>query len=210
MRMKRRECNFHQYVLSDYSFVRFPPGARVLDLGCGDGLELAGLSSHGATAIGVDPYWPSLKECRRQQLRVAQARAEELPIRNLSLDGVLCKGVVPYTDEQRAFSEINRVLKSGAPAYCVYLGAGYYLRYFLYWHYWKYNFYGLRVLLNTWLFTLTGLKLPGFLGDTVYQTRRQVARYYKRNGLELVSDVPARTFLGFPVFIYQAVRKVAS
>jgi len=208
--MKRRECDWQKYVLTGDGFFGFPAGARVLDLGCGDGLQLADLQSRGTRALGIDPYRPSLEKCRRQQLTVVQARAEEIPVKESSLDGLLCKGVVPYTDAPRAFGEIKRVLKDGAPACCMYLGAGYYLRYFLYPHYWKYNFYGLRVLLNTWLYAITGMRLPGFLGDTVYQSRRRLAQHYRKNSLQLVQDRPARTFLGLPVFIYHAVRKVAS
>jgi len=208
--MKRRECDSREYTLKDYDFGGFRAGSWVLDLGCGDGEQLAGLRAHGARAIGIDPYRPSLQECQKQRLPVAQARAEEIPVKDGSLDGLICKGVIPYTDPPRAFGEIRRVLKAGASAHCMYLGAGYYLRYFLYPHHWKYNFYGLRVLLNTWLYALSGRTLPGFLGDTVYQSRRRVAELCRGNQLQLVRDTPSMTFLGFPVFIYQAVRKVAS
>ena len=60
-----------------------------------------------------------------------QAKAEEIPLKNASLDGIICKGVIPYTDPMRAFPEIRRVLKADASAHCMYLGAGYYLRYLL-------------------------------------------------------------------------------
>jgi len=208
--VKRRECDWQEYVRKDYDFGGFRPGSWVLDLGCGDGELLAGLRAHGARAIGIDPYRPSLEECRKQRLPVAQARAEELPVKDASLEGLICKGVVPYTDPSRAFAEIRRVLKDGAAAHCMYLGAGYYLRYLLYPGYWKYNFYGLRTLLNTWLVAVSGLRLPGFLGDSVYQSRRRIAEHYRANNLLLVRDAPSRTFLGLPVFIYHAVRKVAS
>ena len=207
--MKRRECNWQEYVLKDYDFSAFRPGGRVLDLGCGEGEQLLDLRSHGVLAIGIDPYRPSLEACRTQRLPVVQARAEEIPVTDASLDGLLCKGVIPYTDAPRTFGEIRRVLKEAAPAHCVYLGAGYYLRYFLYPHHWKYNLYGLRTLVNTWLYAATGWRLPGFLGDTVYQSRRRVAEHYRRSNLQLVRDMPARTFIGFPVFIYHAIRKVA-
>ena len=207
--MKRTECDWQDYVLKDYDFTTFRLGGRVLDLGCGEGEQLLDLRSHCILAIGIDPYRPSLEACRTQRLPVVQARAEEIPVSDASLDGLLCKGVIPYTDAPRTFSEIRRVLKNTAPAHCVYLGAGYYLRYVLYVRYWKYSLYGLRTLVNTWLYAATGWRLPGFLGDTVYQSRGRVAEYYRRNDLQLVRDTPAPKFLGLPVFIYHAIRKVA-
>jgi len=100
-------------------------------------------------------------------------------------------------------------LKRGATAHCVYLGAGYYLRYFLHVYYWKHSMYGLRVLVSTWLHTLSGRGLPGFLGDTVFQSRRRLGDTYRAHGLVLVRDVPSPTFLGLPVFIYHLVQKCA-
>jgi SAM-dependent methyltransferase len=206
--MKRPECEWQTYVLNGYRLTGLRPGARVLDLGCGGGVQLADLVSHGARAIGIDLSGPLLAECRKKHLTVMQGRAEQIPLRDASVDGILCKAVVPYTDEPRVFCEIGRVLKEGALAYCIYLGAGYYLRSALYRHYWKYRVYGTRSLVNTWVYALSGLKLPGFLGDTVYQSRRRLAGYYRHNRLELVDEPPARTFLGFPVFIYHVVRKI--
>ena len=136
-----------------------------------------------------------------------QGRAEEIPVKEATVDGIVCKVVLPYTEEARAFGEMSRVLRSGALAHCVYHGAGYYLRYALYPHYWKYRVYGLRSLVNTWWYAMTGVKLPGFLGDTVYQSRRRLAGYYERNRLVLVGETRAPKFLGFPVFIYHSLRK---
>ena len=208
--MKRRECEWHPYALNDYGVAGFRPGSRVLDLGCGGGVQLSDLRSHGARAIGIDPSGPALAECRQKHLRVMQGRGEQIPLREGSLDGILCKVVMPYTDEHRVFGEMGRVLKEGALAYCIYHGAGYYLRYALNRHYWKYRVYGGRALVNTWVYALTGRKLPGFLGDTVYQSRRRLAAHYRRNRLALVDETPARTFLGFPVFIYHALRKTGA
>lgn len=196
------------YVLKDYSFPKFTPRMLVLDLGCGNGTQLQELGERGCRAIGIDPSWASLANGQSRGLKVLQACAEQIPIKNASLDGLVCKGVIPFTDEPSAFCEIGRVLKSGAVGYCCYISAGYYLRYFLIGHPWKFRFYGLRTLVNTWLYVLTGRRLPGFLGDTIYQSRRRLTEYYRKNGLRLLQESPARTFLGFPVFIYHTIQKV--
>jgi SAM-dependent methyltransferase len=198
------------YVLKDYSFVDFTPGTLVMDVGCGSGMELQELSQRGCLAIGIDVDRGSLANCQRSGLEVLQACAEQMPVKNESIDGLICKGVIPYTDVPKAFSEIGRVLRPGAVGYCCNLSAGYYLRYLLLGPSWKFRFYGLRTLVNTWLYAVTGRRLPGFLGDTIYQSRPRLEKHYQENGLCLLQDCPARSFLGLPVFIYQTIQKVTS
>ena len=101
------------YVLKDYSFTEFARKALVLDIGCGEGLQLRDLVKRECRAFGIEPDWMSLAECRKQGLSVVHAVAEELPVKGESVNGVICKGVLPYTDEPRAFREIHRILKPG-------------------------------------------------------------------------------------------------
>src|SRR5262245_13729205 len=206
--MSKRPDDWQHYVLPHYSYVEFARGQRILDLGCGEGEQLVALRERGCVAIGIDPYWPTLLVCRRSGSTVAQAIAEALPLRTDSVDGVVCKGVIPYTDEPRAFSELARVLRDRGVAYCAYLGPGYYLRYLLVGPTWKHRVYGLRTLLNTWILRLTGKRLPGFLGDTVYQTRSVLAPLSPRVGFRLRRDTPAPRFMGLAVFIYRSVEKL--
>ena len=196
------------YVLEDYSFVEFAPEMRVLDVGCGYGTQLQELGQRGCRAFGIEVDRAALADCRSRGLRVLHACAEQIPVKNASLDGLVCKGVIPFTDEPCAFREIGRVLKSEAVGYTCYLGAGYYLRYLVFAPSWKFRFYGLRTLVNTWLYRATGRRLPGFLGDTIYQSRRRLATRYCADGLRLIQESPARTFLGFPVFIYHTIQRV--
>lgn len=207
--MSNSPIDWQGYVLKDYGFTEFAPKKLVLDIGCGDGTQLQDLSRRECRALGIEPDWASLVDCRKQGLTVLQALAEHLPVKSASLDGVVGKGVIPYTEEPRAFGEIGRVLRAGGIGHFCYLGAGYYLRYLLAGRSWKFRFYGLRSLVNTWLCAVTGKRLPGFLGDTVYQSRRRIATHYRNNRFRLLQNSPSPTFLGFPVFIYHSVEKVA-
>jgi len=65
-------------------------------------------------------------------------------------------------------------------------------------------------LFNTWLYNATGVRLPNFLGDTLYQSRRRLRSYYARRALTVIDEVAGPRFLGLPVFIYQTVRKVGN
>jgi SAM-dependent methyltransferase len=197
------------YHLNDFDASAFQANGVVADVGCGTGRYLEDLRTNGNRALGIDLDESSLQECRRLGLLVAFGCAEHLPVRTSCLDGVLCKVVIPYTDEDRALAEIARVLKPGAVGHLFYHGAGYYLRYLLVARTWRHRFYGLRTLVNTWLFAVSGRRLPAFLGDTLYQSHRRLAQYYGRKGLRLRHNAEARRFCGLPVFIYHVVEKVA-
>ncbi len=205
--MKDHENIWDAYTRDDFDFAEFAASDFVADVGCGAGEQLQGVVRRGCRGFGIEPYWPSLVTCRANGLKVIQGFAEHLPLRTAILDGLICKGVVCLTDEPATLSELSRVLKPGRSAHFCYLGAGYYLRYFLVSGSLKHRFYGLRTLVNTWLYSTLGWRLPGFLGDTLYQSRRRLARYYRRSGFRLVRETPANTFMGFPVFIYQTLEK---
>jgi SAM-dependent methyltransferase len=191
------------YILYDYAFSDFAAGARVLDVGCGQGAQLKQAADRGCWAAGVELDGKALATCKRSGLTVVQARAELLPFRSGSLDGVICKVVLPYTDEVRAIGEFARVLKPHGTAHVEYHGLGYYARYLLLGPGLKLRFYGLRAIINSWLYVAIGRRIPGFLGDTIYQSRPRLDRAYRRLGLRVIKDARAPTFLGLPVFIYQ-------
>jgi SAM-dependent methyltransferase len=196
------------YVLDEFDHTAFEPGAVVLDLGCGRGKQLDELRERGAHAFGLDLRTSDLVACCARGRPVMKAIGERLPLRSDSLDGIVCKVVVPLTDEAALMSEAARVLRPGGDAYFTYHGAGYYLRYLLcpspsY----KFRAYGLRSLVNSWFYAAAGRRLPGWVGDTLYQSRARLNRYYERLGLRLVRETPSPAFLRFPVFIYHHIRK---
>ena len=195
------------YLLEGCGSAEFRPGSRVLDVGCGRGEELARLE-RSQVAVGMDVSHESVAHCRSRGLKVLRGKAEAIPLRTGSMDGLFCKVVIPYTDEARALCEIGRVLKTGGTGHLCYHGVGYYLRYLLLDRSWKRRFYGLRSILNTWFYAITNRRLPWFWGDTIYQSRRRLARHYGRSGLELFKETQAKSFLGFPVFIYHSIRRV--
>jgi len=138
---------------------------------------------------------------------VIAALAEQLPLASAAFDGVICKAVIPTTVEHVAIREIAGILKPGGVAQICCHGAGFYLRLLLLgsggWV--KQRVYGLRTILNTWLFALTGRVLPGLWGDTLYRSQSRLRRYYAETGMTLICWSPSKTFLGLPVFLYHAV-----
>ena len=201
--------DWQPYILKEHDHTNFPSDSRVLDVGCGSGLQLSGLREKGCHAIGIDPFASALKPTRDRGLDVLVGRAEILPFGSSCFDGILCKAALSYTDEAKALEEIARVMRSNAELDLLTHGAGFYSRYLLQGSA-KERFYGLRAILSTWLYTLSGFRLPGFLGDTTYQTRRRLQKNFSRIGMERMKDSTSPTFLGLPVFIYQRLQLIGN
>ncbi len=94
---------------------RIPPEARILDLGCGPGRNLARLASLGWRAAGLDLSWDALlmaQEISRQG-QVLQADAAALPFQDNSFHAVLALDLLEHVDDAAALSEIFRVVKPG-------------------------------------------------------------------------------------------------
>ena len=132
--MDQRTVNFYinqaQVVAGRYESVEspveqhysmsFPSGARVLDIGCGSGRDLARLVSLGYDAFGIEPA-QGLREAasaHHPELR-ARIRDGSLPERldafGGSFDGVLCSAVlmhVPDTELLDAALGIRALLKT--------------------------------------------------------------------------------------------------
>jgi len=200
--------DWDKYVSAEFR-LEFPKGSVVLDVGCGDGNQMRELAREGCLPLGIDIDTPSLVKCRIAGLVVIRAVAEKLPVADASLDGIVCKVVLPYTREAQAIAEFGRVLKPGGKVYLIGHGAGYYLNYLLLSRSTMLRIYALRSLANTWFHNLTGHRLPGFLGDTVYQSHRRLGQNYERGSMQVREETASKKFMGFPVFIYQAVEKVA-
>ena len=203
-------CEWAGYVAEGFSFGDYPAGARVLDVGFGTGEQLRSLARRGCRAFGLEIDPALAARGRGHGASVCRAQAEALPFATGSFDGLVCKVVVPYTDEARAVAEIARVLRPGAIARVSYHGLGYFLRYLLTDRNWRHRVYGARVLANTAHYAATGRRLRGFWGDTLFQSESRLRRYYAENGLHLLERPPSAHFAGAPVFIYHVLERRAA
>ena len=105
------------------------PGARVLDIGCASGLEMADLRALDLDPIGLDV---SQAELRLAQLRLppaglARGTALALPFRAGAFDGVWASASLLHLAREEAplaLAEIRRVLRAGGPFYSSVQGGG--------------------------------------------------------------------------------------
>jgi len=123
--------NFPPEVLAAFCGVGNPfslgpvdPGAAVLDIGCGAGLDslTAGhLAGPDGRVVGLDVTEAMIERARAHQARLGLANvtfqvgeAEALPFPDASFDAVISNGVFNLTlNKEKALREAHRVLKPG-------------------------------------------------------------------------------------------------
>jgi arsenite methyltransferase len=109
-------------------FAEIEPGARVLDLGCGSGLDslIAALrTGPGGEVIGVDFSEPMLARARRAALKMSfenisflHGDGEGIPLGDASIDVALVNGIFNLNPQrQQIFSELARVVVPGGKAF---------------------------------------------------------------------------------------------
>ncbi|MEQ8262448.1 class I SAM-dependent methyltransferase [Pseudohaliea sp.] len=104
----------------DFSFLALPAGARVLDLGCGEGRHVHGAAFAGFETVGVDLSPGDLATARARLAElpppapaaVVAADALTLPFADGAFDAVIMSEVLEHIPDYRAaLAEATRVLR---------------------------------------------------------------------------------------------------
>lgn len=91
----------------------FAPGARLLDAGCGPGASLALLKERGFTCLGLDRSPILLREAAAHAPCLL-ADVARIPLRDKSLDGIICECVLSLARNKAAvLREFHRLLRPG-------------------------------------------------------------------------------------------------
>jgi ubiquinone/menaquinone biosynthesis C-methylase UbiE len=102
-----------------YQLLRLPPGATVVDVGCGTGRAVAELAEHAAHAIGVDldPAMVAAARSRFPGIDVRTADATGLPMGDRQTHGYRADKLYHILpDPSAALAEARRVLAPGGRA----------------------------------------------------------------------------------------------
>ena len=98
------------------SAVRCPPGAAILDAGCGEGRNALPLARQGYRVVGLDRSRRLLEAApRHARLRLVRGSYEAMPFGDATFDAVLLLGTtLGYEgDDRLALREACRVLRPG-------------------------------------------------------------------------------------------------
>ena len=95
-----------------------PAGARIIDIGCGEGGLLQHLEENGWLSVGVEPDAGRALKARQncQRTKIVNARAEALSFPAGSYDAAVMECTFSLCDPEKAVSELCRVLVPGGTA----------------------------------------------------------------------------------------------
>lgn len=90
---------------------------RILDVGCGRGIDAASMAQKGGVLFGCEPSRVMLRKAREyvndagQKVKLVSSVAEDLPFSNNSFTRVVCKGAIDHFDNPgQALLEMCRVV----------------------------------------------------------------------------------------------------
>lgn len=92
-------------------------GREILEVGCGNGQATEPLAVRGCIVTGLDPSAERLAATRERlpNVKLVQGRVEDLPFTDDSFDGAVCAQAFHHFDQDRAMSELIRVVRPGRP-----------------------------------------------------------------------------------------------
>jgi SAM-dependent methyltransferase len=96
-------------------------GSRVLEYGCGPGGYATRLAKSGASVVAIDISPEAIRRARARipeglDVELLEMNAEAMDVPDGEFDVVCGTGILHHLDLERAFSEIDRVLKPGGRA----------------------------------------------------------------------------------------------
>lgn len=97
---------------------QLPRQARVLDYGCGIGLELAWLRRQGFCVEGMDGTLAFVREARRRNpgISIQQARFNEIRLPEAAYDGIWCQAALMHLPPAGLPQELEKLRRSLKPS----------------------------------------------------------------------------------------------
>ncbi len=86
---------------------------RALDIGCGVGSNISVLQQYAKTVLGIDNSKKAVEYCAQKGFNALLGDVHQLAFANDYVDLVVCADVLEHVDDEKAITEISRVLKPG-------------------------------------------------------------------------------------------------
>jgi len=92
--------------------LRYVPGGRLLDVGCGNGDSLVQMSAFGWNVEGIDTNPAMVQVCKERELKVIQGTLEDQNFPSDTFDAITVKHVIEHVYDPLGFlKECHRILK---------------------------------------------------------------------------------------------------
>lgn len=119
--LKEHIKNVDIYILDQILKDRYQTGAKILDVGCGNGRNLKWFYQPDYEIHGIDTNPERITSCqeiyKKQQDNFTEASVEHMPFESNSFDHVICIAVLHFAKDVdqylKMFEELIRILKSG-------------------------------------------------------------------------------------------------
>jgi len=192
-----------------YNHIDFiAPGIKLLDVACGDGLDLTHYKELGATVYGIDASEQliAIAQKRLPGADIKVATFEKLPFEDSIFDAVLSKYALQTSEDMApAFSEILRVLKPGGTM--LYLVTHPFRQYFekkdLQADYFEQKVVDSNILNNTILVREPSHTMGEYLNDFLFKNFNVVA--YDERWDAAAEQIDGKRYPGY--FILKAVKR---
>ena len=94
-----------------------PPGGRILDYGCGTGVDMAWLRARGFRVEGIDGTLEFVLEARRRcpGARILYSRFETVLLQPARYDGIWCNAALIHVPPQELACQLEKIRKALKP-----------------------------------------------------------------------------------------------
>jgi SAM-dependent methyltransferase len=204
---ERRKSDNEQYLEGLLSPLGIAEDSTVLDAGCGSGYVNNYLASRMSLKhnIGFDIDPDAIRLARELETEPDGilwfcASGLEIPLRDSSVDHLICRGLVPLVPVNQLAAEIGRIIRPSGTAVMLLHPWTFYLPLFsLRLQDWKKSVAAALIILSSLWFNLTGWEIPMRFGrhriSMSFQTEYRMRRVFAKHGLSIYRVARAPDFL---------------
>jgi SAM-dependent methyltransferase len=204
---ERRKSDNEQYLDGLLSPLEIAANSTFLDVGCGSGYVNNYLASRMSLKqnIGFDLDLDAIRLAREMETHPGRiswfcASGLAIPLRDSSVDHLVCRGLVPLVSVKQLAAEIGRIIRPSGTAVMLLHPWRFYLPLFsLRLQDWKKSVAAVLIILSSLWFNMTGWEIPMHWGrhriTMSFQTEYRIRRVFAKHGLSVYRVARTPDFL---------------